>query len=320
MKMHYDKFRNQGFTLVEFLVVFTLLSVLAGLLLPAVHAARESARNFRCVNNLKQIGIAIQNYHAVENMLPRGEKSFSIHTTILPYLEQRALFDSINFFKSYALPVSKIANRTASYTMVENFVCPSDPVPRGLEGGSNYGGNRGVGFGEAGALDNGPFSYAGNSKGIGLHHVTDGSSQTAAFSEFCRSISNSLEDYNIKRAVYQTPETILGKDNFDRFATVCKNLDTNVAKLNGISKGRTWMGLELGSTLYNHVLAPNNKSCTNQTLTREGAWTAGSYHNHGANVLYVDGHVQFANEKLNNKIWQSLGTINGGEIISELGY
>jgi len=134
-KLHSQSCRvSRGFTLIELLVVVGIIGVLVALLLPAVQAAREAARRTQCQNNLKQIGLAIQNYHDVHNRFPTGYISrfdssgndlgpgWGWATAILPELEQSALFDKIHFDKNIEDPVN-LAVRT---TPVATLLCPSD--------------------------------------------------------------------------------------------------------------------------------------------------------------------------------------------------
>jgi prepilin-type N-terminal cleavage/methylation domain-containing protein len=138
MKTNRNSLRNhswRGFTLVELLVVIAIIGVLVALLLPAVQAARESARRTRCTNNLKQIGLAFNNFHDANKKLPYGtpttknpamfsNKGPTAHAAILPFLEEQAVFDLFNF---ELYPIYHTANSKPVNTPVSAYVCPSDP-------------------------------------------------------------------------------------------------------------------------------------------------------------------------------------------------
>jgi prepilin-type N-terminal cleavage/methylation domain-containing protein/prepilin-type processing-associated H-X9-DG protein len=208
--------RAHGFTLIELLVVIAIIAVLIALLLPAVQAAREAARRTQCVNNLKQIGLALHNYHDVNGTFPMGAGSgwytttapfynskhnWSIHAAILPQIDQTPLYNSINFNWGTAdaptqLPTFPI-NSTAIQTQVNGFLCPSDPNgPVNLASGTadannDYYGSIGattdtLAAFSAGAASLATVPYSGlfafqQSKGI--RNVTDGTSNTVAFAE-----------------------------------------------------------------------------------------------------------------------------------------
>jgi prepilin-type N-terminal cleavage/methylation domain-containing protein len=134
--------RRGGFTLIELLVVIAIIGVLVALLLPAVQAAREAARKAQCSNNLKQLGIALHNYHDINGSFPTllwaltdpqfPNNSFrgSFFQMLLPYIEQPALFNAINFSVPYALgPDNGAKNTTALLTPVNTYMCPTDPGP-----------------------------------------------------------------------------------------------------------------------------------------------------------------------------------------------
>src|SRR5262249_32072799 len=135
----------RGFTLIELLVVIAIIAVLIALLLPAVQAAREAARRAQCVNNLKQIGIALHNYHNAANVFPPGCSAnvftvtpityhswvgWSAQGMMLGYLEQSALYNAVNFafVPSWGGddPVTSITNTTVARTILATFLCPSD--------------------------------------------------------------------------------------------------------------------------------------------------------------------------------------------------
>ena len=130
---------RRAFTLIELLVVIAIIAVLIALLLPAVQAAREAARRSQCVNNLKQMGLALHNYHDAVLVFPPGyiaagpyidgetdaSPGWSWASMILPQLDQSPLYSSINFW----LPVQAPANTTATQTSLNVFLCPSDQIP-----------------------------------------------------------------------------------------------------------------------------------------------------------------------------------------------
>jgi prepilin-type N-terminal cleavage/methylation domain-containing protein/prepilin-type processing-associated H-X9-DG protein len=124
---------RRGFTLIELLVVIAIIAVLIALLLPAVQAAREAARRAQCNNNLKQLGLAIHNYHTSNNVLPASSmfggptlgvwnQCASWAVVLLPNVEQSPLYNAINF----ACDMSQPQNSTVSYTALSVFLCPSE--------------------------------------------------------------------------------------------------------------------------------------------------------------------------------------------------
>ena len=129
---------RRGFTLIELLVVIAIIAVLIALLLPAVQAAREAARRMQCVNNLKQIGLAMHNYQSSNNTLPYGARACCQGTwlvPVLPFLEQTALYNSWNSFgnnsglRGYVdsyFRYSGAANTTVTTTRISAYYCPSD--------------------------------------------------------------------------------------------------------------------------------------------------------------------------------------------------
>ena len=215
--------RRRGFTLIELLVVIAIIAVLIALLLPAVQAAREAARRAQCVNNLKQMGIALHNYHDVTQVLPWGSgpwgwNDWSTHVMILPYMEQTSMYNAINFCNGCADLNSGTLNTTAVYNKVAGFLCPSDRDKlTTAQGHNNYVGCAGsapnafYGWNAVSNGSNGPNSGifcfvgvdcsvapvppCGSANGqipfvIGFRDILDGLSNTAAFSERCKGIGS----------------------------------------------------------------------------------------------------------------------------------
>ncbi len=165
--------KNHAFTLVELLVVISIIGILVALLLPAVQAAREAARRTECVNHLKQLGLALHNYHDTYNHFPMNQTNsgpsdseangcgpgfYSWHSQILHFVEEGPLYDSIDFtanmsddcnIKNYNISAGH-PNAVAAATVVSTFLCPSDGAPsdNSILGDSNpasdnYAGNAG---------------------------------------------------------------------------------------------------------------------------------------------------------------------------------
>lgn len=190
--------RRRAFTLIELLVVIAIIAVLIALLLPAVQQAREAARRSQCKNNLKQIGLALHNYHDTFNRFPTGvmygykpggvgtmaPRNYTWCAAILPYIDNAPLYNQINF--SAPAWNQQVAGQNLQSIRLENFTCPSDP---GFGGGSNrhnigwtnYGGSEGYDWwSRPGSSLSGVFNLNAYTK---IAMITDGTSQTIAITE-----------------------------------------------------------------------------------------------------------------------------------------
>src|SRR4051794_10466850 len=141
---------RRGFTLIELLVVIAIIAILISLLLPAVQSAREAARRAQCINNMKQIGLGMHNYHTANGTFPLGGTvaaaysntytsswgTWSAHALMLGYMEQQPLYNSANFSWAVIMGPGWNINTTVSNSIISTFLCPSDnlspsPVPAG---------------------------------------------------------------------------------------------------------------------------------------------------------------------------------------------
>src|SRR5271169_5276555 len=210
---------RRGFTLIELLVVIAIIAVLIALLLPAVQSAREAARRAQCTNNLKQIGLALHNYHSTNDVFPLGTSlnptdtagdpgvwaSWSAQSLMLGYLEQTPLYNAINFNWGPLATGTTTSdgtggiNTTATHTLINSFVCPSDPFSGGGQQNIN---NYASSFGTTGlplyivnwSAPGGPPFYNQQPSGstgmftfaipYGIRNCTDGTSNTVAYAEW----------------------------------------------------------------------------------------------------------------------------------------
>jgi prepilin-type N-terminal cleavage/methylation domain-containing protein/prepilin-type processing-associated H-X9-DG protein len=299
--------RPRGFTLLELLVVIAVISVLAALLLPAVQHAREAARRVQCRDNLKQIGLALLNYHDALGSFPMGYVSpaptsplatspgWGWASLILPQLEQSPLYASINF----SLPIENDENFTGRTTRVNVFACPSD---RDV---GTYLAIRADGTGVARVHTN---SYAAcfgagmdiaesPDSGNGLflrNHVTkiagilDGSSQTIAIGER-------------GACLVMTPWSGTPANAISRF--------TPGATVGGYDA--TGHGGEL-------VLAHADQNSPNDPRT--GADDFYSPHSGGIHFLFADGSVRMVKSTVQLSVYRALCTRDGGEVIDATDY
>jgi prepilin-type N-terminal cleavage/methylation domain-containing protein len=313
---------RRAFTLVELLVVIAIIGILISLLLPAIQAARESARKSQCLNNLKQMSLACHNYIDACKTLPVGAFDAAYGTfmiEIFPYMENQIL--ASEFKRAPARYTSQPASIIRSWHA--NFLCPSD-IPRAnysTISQHNYAANHGntgyitdsggyqsippvdyagIKFGGAPFLMTGkvdPNQPAGQSilakaKTVKTREIPDGMSKTIMFGEMC-------------------PGITVGSD----------------------LRGMVWWG---PGSIINTYLTPNssqpdvaqsNTYCTNEdpflpcspnsmSATAPMTFAVRSRHPAGAHVSKCDGSVQFATDEVELYVWQGMGTTRGGEVLS----
>ncbi len=330
---------RSAFTLIECLVVLGIVGLLAALVLPAVQQAREAARRVRCANNLRQIGLATQAYHATFDLFPipygmmnqaNGRtsmlKSFSIFTQILPQLDQAPLFHACNFEVPHYDPYMKFwvggsyitrgyeSNTTAMATTLDVLLCPSDGGngDPGWTGGSNYRANLGTEMSYSSV--NGPLMNS--LRFVSAAATRDGLSNTVAFSEKLRGrVDGTVLD----------PRTdiiavgLLGLNISVEKARAACGSQRGMPRGFVTATGLCWFTGTLTHTCYNHTLTPNSTipDCTaSASAPIDGLMGARSNHPGGVHAAMADGSVRFIRDTIAQETWSSLGSCASGEVVS----
>lgn len=332
--------KRYGFTLIELLVVIAIIGVLVALLLPAIQQAREAARRSQCVNNFKQIGLALYNYMDAHRQFPGANTrwlgggvnncrngGWSIHTRLLPYMDQEQLYSMINYSirangdVAECGPVSAQMNTTAQNTIVGMFMCPSSPA-QGPRNSYRFC------TGTRTDVQTGAFNYTGGTYGYSLGDFNDGASHTVGASEMILGTSY-LGNLPTNRTRGEIPEiltsTLAGVDPIAKARFQACAASTTPASYNNYetAMGGAWYMHRRLYTTYAHEGTPNGARCTSIRSGRprgsqRAVLPASSHHSGGVNVLLMDGTVEFVSDSIDYDIWQSVSTRSGGETTHEL--
>jgi prepilin-type N-terminal cleavage/methylation domain-containing protein/prepilin-type processing-associated H-X9-DG protein len=391
--------RLRAFTLIELLVVMAIIAILIALLLPAVQSAREAARRAQCVNNLKQLGLAVHNYLAQNQTFPPVVDNGGMAVwsnfggpyfdpwpldwtaSLLPQMEQQPLYNALNFYFSSGFQggITDLQNTTVLAIQVSSLLCPSEDLKTTSFGPgtrksymANVGGPANImaWSGIFVALRNDPLPplfqqywsgvYWNSNSGttFGMESVTDGSSNTAMFSE---SLVGSGQPANFvrldstkRRGTYlwdpaNQPIPGLGPNAAPNqymdagingvipsqlFAAACKSVPGIQFAFGTATppNGNIWLSGNPSSCMlwdsYNHFTGPNQTGCIWRNIDTNGngygtlgdALPPSSNHPGGVNVGFTDGSVRFIKDTIALPTWWALGTRNGGELISSDAY
>ncbi len=317
--------RAAAFTLVELLVVIAIIGLLIALLLPAVQAAREAARRMQCANNLKQIGLAMQNYHAANNVLPVGAYNCCWGTWvvgIMPFIELHDWSDGYDYRKYITASRYAVSqNQIATHNRFPEFTCPTDlPCTNNLGiVEHNYGGNSGstgyvntpVGWNTtppvatyAGTPYNGaPLIMSGGDSNLGEPAI-----MMAAIAVKYREISDGLANTLLVAEIRQGAN---GSSDY---------------------RGMVWWGpgaffmTYLGPNSNQPDVAQNAGYCsqtdptmpcspTSHSAAQPMTFAARSRHPGGVQAVHCDGAVRFYSDDIAIYLWQALGSTKGAEVI-----
>ncbi len=305
---------RRAFTLVELLVVITIIGILIALLLPAVQAAREAARRMQCSNNMKQTMLAVHLYHEAKGVFPVGVSATASNGAfatwmdyLLPYLEKESLLGLLDTNLNYAVPYfTDTENKIVFRTTINTYCCPSDQTEREgridkKENPSDY-----TGFSRSNIVgcfnpDRGVREFendASYKKSLfrfdvarSTANVTDGTSNTVAISEMICGAN---------------PSDVRGLWWYDMGCHYEHKYNPN-SRSDTMASWFASMGYCLSDTNGGKVYCDYGAPGWNETT-----FAASSYHPGGVNVGFVDGSIRFASSTIKNLIWQALGSIDGG--------
>jgi prepilin-type N-terminal cleavage/methylation domain-containing protein/prepilin-type processing-associated H-X9-DG protein len=320
-----------GFTLVELLVVIAIIGVLIAMLLPAVQAAREAARRTQCLNQMKNLALALQNYHDTNSTLPGGshwihfrlssgtievQDYWSLQVFLFPFIEQQARYDALlhRVSSSSTLPSNSYSETRGRIAV---FCCPSDSNSFAVNETANSKTN--YVFSKADVVNHNYSSTSTNSKNRmafalgqfkGLEAISDGTSNTIAWSE-TGVPALTLDDKSVKCSLALGVTGLDGTSGLANCLGVVNTSDPNVLNRTVYASGNTSASNEYtarrGNNLYYNpgcyisfvtMFPPNSPNCSSGGRDAWGHWSASSFHPGGVNGAFFDGSGRFINNSI----------------------
>ncbi len=334
---------RRAFTLIELLVVIAIIATLMGLLLPAVQKVRSAAQRVQCQNNLKQLGLALQNYHTsrgafptafpardLDPLIPAYFDTWSALAQMNPFLEQEAIYNRMNLnVPIYGLLLTiSTDNQFAVQQVIRSFLCPSDTIS---ELGGGYGvpvigpTNYAVCVGSGTTNGGPPYGSSWDADGAfrartpsRVADIKDGTSVTAAMSE--STLGEGAESSSTMPASAQRAYAYVNRGTPVSDTTCAQASLWNFQR----RRGFMWASGELRCASYNHYLKPNDPTfdCVSSAVapgpanfSAIGFRAARSLHPGGVNVLFCDGSVRLVNDNVAIATWRAMATRSGGEVV-----
>lgn len=302
-------------TLVELCVAIAVVGILISLLLVAIQATRESARKISCANNLRQVGLAIQNYVSQNHVFPPGGGGgFSFHVRILPFLGETNRYNQVDFGRRGE---DQVGDEWAHVPSV--ITCPSDPFTYTDQNvtSTNY---IGISGGGPGANYNGTIVAVSRKRDLPMvspSYITDGLSNTLVVTEASAYLRYGTGEASSDRRakMFHTPRAYTMPDELDLFASDCFSSTSLSASNTGL--GAFWTEPSTGVTKLDCIFPKQPRNCANLRSKVNALFAPSSLHSNGVYCAFADGSISILQQTIDASVWQSLGSRNDGKVIDE---